>query len=101
MNKSYGFNDNCSVAPCGPGILNLGRSTTQTTWAAGGGLEYAFTPNWSIKGEYLYLATRETVTSTGITNTGFTNTNVHTDPGIHTAKVGINYRFGGPVVAKY
>jgi len=35
---------------CGP------ASTTdyQTGWTAGGGLEYAFAPNWSAKVEYLY-----------------------------------------------
>jgi outer membrane immunogenic protein len=102
VNKSYGFNDNCNTGGCGGGILNLGRSTVDTTWAAGGGVEYAFTPNWSIKGEYLYLATQESfTTSPSASNSGTIYTNVHTDPGIHTAKVGINYRFGGPVVAKY
>jgi outer membrane immunogenic protein len=105
VNKSYGFNDNCSVVPCGIATLNINRSTTQTTWAAGGGLEYALTSNWSVKGEYLYLATRETftVSGTGVGGGGapFTDRNSHTDPGVHTGKFGINYRFGGPVVARY
>jgi outer membrane immunogenic protein len=104
VNKNYSFADNCTTGGCGPGILNLGSSHTQVTWAAGGGIEYAITNNWSIKGEYLYLATRETFTSTGVgagTAAGLTFSNSHTDPGVHTAKFGVNYRFGGPIVAKY
>jgi len=30
-------------------------STTRTGWTLGGGLEYAFAQNWSLKGEYLYF----------------------------------------------
>ena len=29
-------------------------SSTKTGWTIGGGVEYAFTPNWTVKGEYLY-----------------------------------------------
>jgi outer membrane immunogenic protein len=103
VNKSYSFADNCVIGGCGGGILNLAHSETQVTWAAGAGFEYAVTNNWSIKGEYLYLATQEqfTALSGGPNNTGTTYTNVHTDPGLHTLKAGINYRFGGPVVANY
>jgi outer membrane immunogenic protein len=103
VNKSYSFADNCGI-PCGggPALLDLTHSDTQVTWAAGAGIEYAFAPNWSVKGEYLYLAAHESFTSAGVeSGSGATATNVHTDPGIHTAKVGFNYRFGGPIVAKY
>jgi len=104
VQKSYSFADNCVVGACGPGIANLARNETQVTWAAGGGVEYAFTPNWSVKGEYLYLATREsyTVNGTAITIATAPVSNVHADPGVHTVKVGFNYRFGGtPIVARY
>jgi outer membrane immunogenic protein len=30
------------------------QSTTQVGWTAGGGLEFAFAPNWTAKAEYLY-----------------------------------------------
>lgn len=30
-------------------------SSTKLGWTVGGGAEYAFTPNWSIKAEYLYV----------------------------------------------
>jgi outer membrane immunogenic protein len=72
-------------------------------WAAGGGVEYAFNPNWTIKGEYLYLGIRKDVITTGTTSTGVFETVLTSVPGVHTAKIGINYKFGwgGPVVAKY
>lgn len=90
-----------SVLP--PGSATLNNSHTQTTWAAGAGLEWAFASNWTLKGEYLYLATRETYTTTGTCagglpfpfgcGGGIPLTSTHTDPGIHTGKFGVNYRF--------
>jgi len=76
----------------------LDNSHVQTTWAAGAGVEWAFASNWTLKGEYLYLATRETYNTTGICTGGFcgagaTFTSTHSDPGVHTGKVGVNYRF--------
>lgn len=108
VNHAYSFNDSCigAGAPgCGPGFLVINRSSdTQATYAVGAGIEYAFNSNWSVKGEYLYLGTQKSYTSSATSVAGpagvlFTNTN--SDPGIHTAKIGINYRWGGPVVAQY
>jgi outer membrane immunogenic protein len=45
--------------------------------AAGGGLEYGFTPNWSAKVEYIWIG--------GIGNDAY----------LHTVRGGLNYRFGG------
>jgi outer membrane immunogenic protein len=100
--------DNCSVAPCGAGLLNATGKKIIVGLAVGGGLEYALSENWSIKGEYLYLGIDRTVSACGVqTNpivpasfgaTFCSDTTVH---GVHTAKFGVNYRFGGPVVARY
>jgi outer membrane immunogenic protein len=71
--------------------------------AVGAGWEYAFSPNWSMKLEYLYtwfdrVGSNYTVVST----TGGTNAVRFSDQvSDHIGRVGINYRFGGPVVAKY
>ena len=35
----------------------IGGDGTRSGWMLGGGIEYAFTPNWTIKGEYNYLDT--------------------------------------------
>ncbi|EJW09252.1 putative outer membrane protein [Rhodovulum sp. PH10] len=72
---------------------------TVTTWTVGGGIEWAFDPNWSIKAEYMYIALDETQTNF-VPGIGTWNTEYD---GIHTAKVGLNYRFGGgvPLMARY
>ena len=103
VGSSYSFNDSCNVAPCGGGLLVIGHNDTQVTYALGAGVEYAFTNNWSLKGEYLFLGTHQTLTQTGASPPGGTTfyTNSAGEPGIHTVKVGINYRWGGPIVAKY
>lgn len=62
-------------------------SDTQTGYAVGGGLEWAFAPNWSAKAEYLYL--------------GFGDDTLHNSDGdtyrvnndVHTVRVGLNYHF--------
>jgi outer membrane immunogenic protein len=38
-----------------PASLTGAGTTTMTGWTAGGGIEYAFTPNWTAKVEYLYV----------------------------------------------
>src|ERR1700730_4287464 len=43
--------------------------TTRTGWTVGGGLEYAVTHNWLLRGEYLY-ADFGTVTNTVPSNSG-------------------------------
>lgn len=104
IGNNYSFSDPCTTGGCGAATLFLNHSDTQVTWAAGAGIEYALTNSWSIKGEYLYLGTRKTFTQSGVAGAslaGAVETNSASDPGVHTAKLGINYRFGGPVVAKY
>jgi len=82
----------------GATTATLSNDHVQTTWAAGAGVEWAFASNWSLKGEYLYIDTRETYTTSGTCTGGFCGAGVavsssHSDPGIHTGKIGVNYRF--------
>jgi outer membrane immunogenic protein len=91
---------------------------TRAGWTVGAGGEWAIDSHWSIKAEYLYMdlggfgnASASTTTSVTVANVpraGFstltvTNTtaafNTHFTDNI--VRVGVNYRFGGPVVAKY
>jgi outer membrane immunogenic protein len=71
-------------------------SATRSGWTAGGGIEWGFAPSWSAKFEILYAqfgdSTFNTVRAEG-------NRDVPLNDVI--ARAGINYRFGGPVVAKY
>jgi outer membrane immunogenic protein len=78
--------------------LALLASTTSTHsgWVAGAGLEWGFAPNWSAKFEVLHMEYNSTAFNT-IQGEG--NRNVPLNDSI--GRVGVNYRFGGPVVAKY
>ncbi|RAI45842.1 outer membrane protein [Rhodoplanes roseus] len=74
-------------------------SETQATWTVGGGVEWAFDMNWSLKAEYMYIGVDNTQ-SVGAFGFNWD----HENSGIHTAKVGLNYRFGGygaPLMARY
>ena len=93
-------------------ILNPGfiaQSTdSKATWTAGGGIEWAFDWNWSVKAEYMFIGLDNTA-ACGFDAVGIGNGGVgtycwnHQLDGIHTAKIGLNYRFGGgaPVIARY
>ena len=69
-------------------------SNTEATWTLGGGLEWAFDPNWSVKAEYMYIGLDKTLSDCGFLATSFCYD--HNLRGISTAKVGLNYRFSGP-----
>lgn len=66
----------------------------------GGGLEFSFAPNWSAALEYdhLFIANNNTTFTTpaGVT---FGSDRIRGDADLVTVRV--NYRWGGPVVAKY
>ncbi len=70
-------------------------------YAVGGGWEYAFDPKWSIKAEYEYLGFSGSSSSAGligfstaIRGGGVTQETATTSlQGIHTAKVGLNYKW--------
>jgi outer membrane immunogenic protein len=72
-------------------------TSTRNGWTAGAGLEWGFAPNWSTKFEWLYMKFDDKgfVTALG----DGTRSAVTLDDWVF--RVGINYRFGGPVVAKY
>ena len=65
---------------------SLSSSDWETGYTVGGGIEWAFAPNWSLKSEYLYVdlgdQTYSSPAGTYTTQTDF-----------HTARVGLNYRF--------
>jgi outer membrane immunogenic protein len=96
--------DACNTAPCGAGLLTTNGSSNPAFWVAGGGIEYAFNPSWSVKGEYLFLGIDKTYAVCGpgaATAAGSTFCSNHNIEGIHTFKLGLNYHFNTPVVAKY
>ena len=80
---------------------------TRLGWTAGAGTEYAFGGGWSLKAEYLYVDLgRASATSTTLTNVSFgafpsTVVTHSADIKSNIVRVGVSYKFGGPVVARY
>jgi len=95
----------------GLGDCHVGSATKTTAGAtAGVGVEYAFAGNWSAKLEYLHIWLAD--------SNGFLTQNRGTafagppvlvqrfnqsigDSNLDLVRIGINYRWGGPIVAKY
>ena len=89
------------------GVSVAGAPTAFTTngdrnngYTVGAGLEYMFAPNWSAKAEYQYYNFGDT-TFTPADPPRVVGARFRDDE--HTAKVGINYRFGwgGPAAPRY
>ena len=94
--------DNCLTGGCGNWAISTAVSSTVVSGTAGGGLEWGFAPSWSIKGEYMFVGIGDhSLTScgsatlaSGATVGGGPFCFNHSFGGIHTAKLGVNYRFG-------
>jgi outer membrane immunogenic protein len=75
-------------------------STSNTRWGGvvGAGVEYGFSPNWSLGFEYDHMFMgRQNVNFVGA---GFVqNDSIKQDVDMFTAR--LNYKFGGPILAKY
>jgi outer membrane immunogenic protein len=64
-------------------------------WVGGGGIEWAFTGNWTVKAEYLFLGLTDRFSVCGAgagAAAGSTFCADHRLAGIHTMKIGANYR---------
>ncbi|WFU37635.1 outer membrane beta-barrel protein [Bradyrhizobium sp. CB82] len=88
-----------------PGFVGAGTlvaSARETRWGGtvGAGLEFGFTPNWSVGVEYdhIFLGHRTIgFTTPGGVSAGSDRIGQDVDMGL----VRLNYRWGGPLVAKY
>ena len=76
-------------------------SDTRVGWAAGAGIEWGLARNWTLKAEYLHV-------DLGNTNVTLSDPNFPGNTAVYrfnhqfdTVRLGANYLFGGPVVAKY
>jgi outer membrane immunogenic protein len=81
----------------------LGAASGDNRWGGtvGGGIEFAFAPNWSAAIEYnhLFIAANNTTFTNPIGSTFVSSDRIHGDADL--VSVRVNYRWGGPVVAKY
>jgi outer membrane immunogenic protein len=78
-------------------------SKTKVGWTVGAGVEYAINAAWSVKAEYLYVdigseSFADNLGAFGLPQASFTHDVRLTE---NIGRVGLNYRWGGPVVAKY
>jgi outer membrane immunogenic protein len=90
----YAWADN-QISATGFGAT-FAESRFHSGWTVGAGLEYMFAPDWSAKVEYMYA-------DYGNANylTNFVPGGVGLGATVNTVKAGVNYHFGGPVVARY
>jgi outer membrane immunogenic protein len=100
-----------------PDVYGGSFDDTRAGWTVGGGGEWMLGRNWSIKAEYLYVdlgkqGVNEACLTLAVCGTGAPVVGgVVPAPGgsyqadfhirEHIARVGLNYHFGGPVVARY
>lgn len=104
---AYGsFKTTGTFAGASPAVVAVTSVSTATDtrfgWTVGAGVEGKFTTNWSAKLEYLYMdfdSFRAGSFSLAPASTIAGNVNSHFRD--HILRVGLNYTFGGPVVAKY
>lgn len=92
-----------NVTPTVLGFSLAGSSSdTRFGWAAGAGLEWMFASNWSLKAEYLHVDLGSSIVRLAnptIVDSESLGYRFHHD--FDSARVGVNYHFGGPIVAKY
>lgn len=87
----------------GAGVGSISSSSTALGWVLGLGAEYAFDQNWSafIEYDYIDFQKKNIVLDFSALGAGAGTANADIKSKLSIAKVGLNYKFGGPVVARY
>lgn len=96
-----------TVTVAHPAFPNLGipavtasASNSNAHWTLGGGIEWAFTNNWTLKAEYMAIGLDNSLPCGSVPNGAVIPAGNycwnHSGPGaVSTLKVGVNYLFGG------
>ena len=96
-----------SAAPLGTSAIDTGSfNQNKVGFAVGGGLEWMATRNWLLRAEYLYYRFDASSGNLPVIGPGCTpaTCSFGSSSGalqFQTVRVGVSYKFGGPVVAKY
>jgi outer membrane immunogenic protein len=98
LGATHSFIDNVIiVGNGGPGAGTWTGSATKVGWTVGGGLEWAWSRDWSVKAEYLYLNFGSVAAAGTIFNSivpGYANAiSTSTDMTAQVARIGVNRRF--------
>ena len=81
-----------------PGLGTTGLySSGRWGWAAGAGVEYGFSPNWSAKLEYLHYGLDSVTAPAGTLSINPISATLRVD----TIKIGVNYRWGERPMGPY
>ena len=87
-----------------PGVATrtIATSDTKAGWTAGGGVEYAFTPQWSLGVEYLYMDFGNTALAEPTAPPVFAPSTANFDDKSHVVRAKLNYKFNWttPITAK-
>ena len=94
---AYGAVNTSEVIGILPGFSS---TTTNVGWTVGAGIEGVISGNWTAKLEYLYVDLG-TVSGTFSALGGTINSSYSSHITDNVLRVGVNYKFGGPVVARY
>jgi len=78
----------------------LNSSAIRLGWTAGAGIETAFWDRWTVKAEYLYIDFGS-INGNLVGIAPLTPVVTHSHVTDHIVRLGINYRFGGPVSPSY
>jgi outer membrane immunogenic protein len=85
--------------------VSFGSSSTRIGWTVGAGVESVLSGNWTAKIEYLYMdlgnVSGSFVTPIVAPSGAFVTSSYSSHITDNILRVGVNYRWGGPVVAKY
>jgi outer membrane immunogenic protein len=120
VNSSTGINEAFSgpaaaqAGITGTSLASGNFSETRVGWTVGAGGEWMFTSNWSAKLEYLHYDLGSANYGTPVSNFAVADGVAGAGTALYTlgqssstnfrgdiVRVGLNYKFGGPVVAKY
>lgn len=97
---AYGEMDTVDSLTIGGTGVALSTNTIRWGWTVGAGVEAAIRDGWTAKLEYLYIDFGNvTDTLVGIAPITPIATRSHVTDNI--VRVGVNYRWGGPIVARY
>jgi outer membrane immunogenic protein len=97
-----------AIPAAGTYVATNGGSTTRWGWTVGGGIEWAFSQNWSVAGEYRHTDFGNRGTNFDIPSglaaapiffTGTSSQRLTVDQA--TARLNYRFNWGGPVVARY
>jgi outer membrane immunogenic protein len=83
--------------PAGQVQFTGSSSSLETGYTVGGGIEHAFLPNWTVKGEYLYYDLGKSTVNVAVVpgsgggGTGYNSTFKNDG---HIGRIGLNYKFG-------